>query len=350
MGHGGNVEEIARLYRINEEKIVDFSANINPLGLCKGVKEEMVNAISKVERYPDITYFNLKKSISSYEGVSEADILLGNGAAEVIYNIARGLKPKKALLIAPTFIEYRDALESVDCEVVDYILSDDFKIDNGFLDEINHSIDIIFICNPNNPTGILTSKDFLIKVVNRAKDLEITLIVDESFLDFVEDKDDYSMIPLVEKYKNLIVVKSLTKFFAFPGIRIGYGITSNKDYISDINSVSVSWAINTIASYSAIKALGESEYIKSSIEYVKKENEFLYNALKGFNDLKVYRGAVNFIFFKCDNPGLKEILLKKGILIRDCNNYKGLSKGYYRVAVRTREENLRLINALKEEV
>lgn len=350
MGHGGNVEEISRILGINEETIVDFSANINPLGLGDSVKREMIKAIDKIERYPDITYFNLKNAISVYENIDRENILLGNGAAEVIYNISRGIKPRKGLLIAPTFIEYRDALESVGCEIQDYILGENFNIDNGFLNEVTKGIDIIFICNPNNPTGVLTSREFLIKVAEKAKNLDITLVVDESFLDFVENKEDYSVISLTESYKNLIVVKSLTKFFAFPGIRIGYGITSNRDYIDSINKVSVSWAVNTVAGDGAIKALSETGYIKESIELVKCEREFLYSSIKEFKELDVYTPTVNFIFFKCRaDRDLKHRLLKRRILIRDCNNYNGLGSGYYRVAVRTREENIQLINALKEE-
>lgn len=349
MGHGGNVEEIARIYNFNEKNIVDFSANINPLGLSKVVKEEMIKAIDKVERYPDITYYDLKNSIALYENIEAENIILGNGAAEVIFNIARGIKPKNALLIAPTFIEYEDALRSIDCNVNHYILNNEFNIDNNFINMINKDIDILFICNPNNPTGVLTSKEFIIKVVEKAKTCETTVIIDESFLDFLENKQDYSVIDLVKEYDNLIVLKSLTKFFAFPGIRIGYGITNNKDYISKINKVSVSWGVNTVATFGAIAAVKEKGYIKESIEYIKREKDFLYKELETFEKLKVYYPSVNFIFFKyLDKHDLKEKLLQKGILIRDCSNYIGLKSGFYRVAVRTREENERLIDVLRK--
>ena len=348
-GHGGNVEEIARKYNIDEKSIIDFSANINPLGLSNSVKEEIIKAIDKVERYPDITYFNLKKAISKYENVKEDSIILGNGAAEVIFNICRGIKPKKACLIAPSFIEYEDALKSVNSEIDYYILQEDFIIKEDFLNSINNDLDIIFICNPNNPTGVLTSKDFLIKVLEKAVKTNTTIVIDESFLDFVENKNDFTTINIVDKFKNLIVVKSLTKFFAFPGIRIGYAITANKEYIKAINKVAVSWNVNTLANFGAIKALSEKQYISDTILYVKKENEYLYNSLKEFEDIILYKGEVNFMFFKClKNIDLKKELIKKGILIRECNNYKGLDKGYYRVAVRKRHENEMLIKALKE--
>lgn len=348
-GHGGNVEEIARKYNLDEKSIIDFSANINPLGLSNNVKEEIIKAIDKVERYPDITYFNLKKAISKYENIKEDSIVLGNGAAEVIFNICRGLKPKKACLIAPSFIEYEDALKSVDTKIDYYILKEDFVINEDFLNNINNDLDIIFICNPNNPTGVLTSKDFLIKVLQKAVNTNTTVVVDESFLDFVENKNDYTTINEIDKFENLIVVKSLTKFFAFPGIRIGYGITNNQAYIEAINKSSISWNVNTLANFGAIKALSEKQYINDTILYIKKENEYLYNSLKEFKNINLYKGEVNFMFFKClKSIDLKEELIKKGILIRDCSNYIGLNKGYYRVAVRKRCENEMLIKALKE--
>lgn len=348
LGHGGNVEEISRIYGIDEKKIIDFSANINPVGISKEVKKAMIEALDKIERYPDITYYELKRAIEEYEKIDMNNIILGNGAAEVIFNIARGLKSKKALLPAPTFAEYEDALKSIGCKVNHYKLKGDFYLDLQFIEEIKEDIDIVFICNPNNPTGVLTTREYIIEVLKKAKRSKTTVVIDESFLDFVEEKEEFSAIGLINEYENLIVVKSLTKFFAFPGIRVGYGITSNIDYINSINNISIPWAINTIAVAGAIVALKEKDYINKTINYVKEEKEYLYNKLSEFKGLKVYKPAVNFIFFKdIKGVNLKENLLKHGILIRSCDNYIGLDKGYYRVAVRTREENEALVGALE---
>lgn len=348
LGHGGNVEEISRTYGIKEDEIIDFSANINPVGISKEVKKAMIEALDKIERYPDITYYELKKAIEEYEKVDMNKIILGNGAAEVIFNIARGLKPKKALLPAPTFVEYEDALTSVECEVKHYKLKEDFNLDSDFIEELKEDIDIVFICNPNNPTGVLTNKEYIIEVLKKTNKYNTTVVIDESFLDFIEQKEEFSAIGLINEYENLIVVKSLTKFFAFPGIRVGYGITANVNYINSINNISIPWAINTVAAAGAITALKQKDYINKSIEYVKEEKDYLFNKLSEFSYLKVYKPSVNFIFFK-DIKGLnlKENLLKYGILIRSCDNYIGLDKGYYRVAVRIREENEALVGALE---
>ncbi|EGT3616649.1 threonine-phosphate decarboxylase [Clostridium perfringens] len=349
LGHGGNVEELKRTYGLKEEEIIDFSANINPMGISEKVKDAMIRGLNSIERYPDITYYELKRELSNFENVDLDKIVLGNGAAEVIFNVARGIKPKKALIVAPTFSEYEDALNSVECKVNHYILKNRYSLDNEFLEEIKEDLDIIFLCNPNNPTGALLEKDFSLKILEKAKNMDITVVFDESFLDFVENNEKYSVIEYLNDFHNLIVVKSLTKLFAFPGIRLGYGLSSNPKIIEKVNSVATPWSVNTVADYAGREALKEVKYIKDSIAYVKKENEFLYNGLKAFKEITVFKGAVNFIFFKLKNElDLREELIKQGIIIRSCNNYIGLDNSYYRVAVRRREENERLLEALSK--
>lgn len=348
--HGGNTEEIARKYKLNSKEILDFSANINPIGLNENVKTAMINAIDKVVKYPDITYFDLKNSIREFEKIDMSNITLGNGAAEVIFNIVRALKPKKALLPAPTFSEYEEAIISVNGEIEYYKLkeSNDFNLDYEFIDKIKDDIDIIFICNPNNPTGCLTTKEFIRKVLNKALITDTIVVIDESFLDFVKPNELYLSNDLLMDYKNLIIVKSLTKFFAIPGARIGYGLCSNNEIINEINKVIVPWSVNVIASEAIIQGLKEKDYIEKSIVYVKNEKEYLYSALKEINNLKVFEPSVNFIMFKLlIDLDLKSELIKRKILIRSCDNYIGLNNKFYRVAVRTREENNKLISELK---
>ena len=348
--HGGNTEEIARKYKLNSKEIIDFSANINPVGLNENVKTAMINAIDKVVKYPDITYFDLKNSIGEFEKIDISNITLGNGAAEVIFNIVRALKPRKALLPAPTFSEYEEAIRSINGEIEYYKLkeSNDFKLDYQFIDTIKEDIDIIFICNPNNPTGVLTTQEFIREILDRALITNTIVVIDESFLDFVKPNELYLSNNLLIDYRNLIIVKSLTKFFAIPGARIGYGLCSNNEIINEINRVIVPWSVNVIASEAIIRGLKEKDYIEKSIEYVKNEKEYLYSALREIKSLKVFEPSVNFIMFKLlIDLDLKSELIKRKILIRSCDNYIGLSNSFYRVAVRTREENNKLISELK---
>ena len=349
--HGGNIDEICRAYNIDRKNILDFSANINPLGLNLNIKNSIIDNLDDIVNYPDITYYELKNEISNFENIKKENIFLGNGAAECIFNLVRALNPKKTLLLAPSFSEYEEAVKSISKDIEYFLLKEekDFKITDKLLKRLDKSIDLLFICNPNNPTGVITRKEYLEKIIKRANDLNIFVAVDESFLDFVEDKEAYSVMDLVDKYSNLVIIKSLTKFYAMPGLRIGFGVTENKDLLKSIARVTMSWNVNTLASVSAICGLKQDTYNKESVLYVNKEREYLYNNLNNMKDLKVFKPSVNFIFFKIDKDiDLKMELLKYGILIRSCDNYIGLDDSYYRIAVRTREENEKIISALNK--
>lgn len=349
--HGGNVEEISRKYGVSSDKIIDFSANINPVGLNENVKSAMIRALDKVEKYPDISYFNLKNAISKYENVDTNNLVIGNGAAEVIFNIIRGLKPKKVLLPAPTFSEYEEGVLSIDGSIEYYHLkeNENFQLNNELIDYLDESIDMIFICNPNNPTGVLSKSTFMESLAKKSLETKTVVVVDESFLDFLGTEDEYTSKYLLEKYKNIIIVKSLTKFFAMPGIRIGYGISKNSEIIRLINKVTVPWSVNVVAAEGVVHALKEEEYIRYSVNYVENEKIYLYESLKEISNMKIFKPSVNFIMMKVlTSIDLKEELIKHNILIRSCSNYEGLNNRFYRVAVRTREENNKLISALKD--
>lgn len=349
--HGGNIDEICRVYNIDRESITDFSANINPLGLNLNIKNSIIDNLSDVVNYPDITYYELKEEISKFEAIKKENIFLGNGAAECIFNLARALNPKKTLLLAPSFSEYEEGVKSVYGDIEYFLLKEeyDFKLTDELIEKLDESMDLLFICNPNNPTGIITDRSYLEKLIKRAEKLNIFVAVDESFLDFVDDKDKYSVMNLIYKYSNLVIIKSLTKFYAIPGLRIGFGVTDNKDLLEKIDRVTMSWNVNTLASIAAICGLKENTYNKESILYVNKEKEYLYNNLKNIKSLKMFTPSVNFIFFKIkEDIDLKMELLKHGVLIRSCNNYIGLNDKFYRIAVRTREENEKIINALSK--
>lgn len=349
--HGGNIEELSRNYNLDKNKLIDFSANINPLGMNKKLQEIIIQSLAGIEKYPDITYFDLKSSISKFEGVESEDLTLGNGAAEVIFNLVRAINPKKVLIPAPTFGEYEEAALSVNSEIKYYYLKEEknWIIDEEINSYINDDIDMVFICNPNNPTGTLTSKEAIINIIKKAKLTNTIVAVDESFLDFLKEVENYSVISLIKEYDNLFIIKSMTKLFAIPGMRIGYGICKNKDILSKIESVSVPWNINVLAEKVAIFSLKDKEYIDRTISYIEEEKAYLSKELNKFNDIKVFDPAVNFIMFKLEKEiDLKLELMKENIIIRSCSNYEGLSNKYYRVAVRKREENIKLIKALEK--
>lgn len=353
-GHGGNVKEISRNYNIDWKEIIDFSANINPIGMSDNVKKSIMENLNEIEKYPDISYFELKEAIGEYENsrlnndiVSNENIILGNGAAEVIYSLVRGINPNKTIILAPTFSEYEEAVSSISKEVILYNLKeeDDYRLTEDVLQEIHDDIDLIFICNPNNPTGALVSKEVIMKILEKSVITGTYVVIDESFLDFL--KDDLSMIAHISEYENLIILKSLTKFFAVPGLRLGYGISADKHLCERAAKMIPAWNINILADVCARVCLKDKKYIDETIDFMEKERNYLYNELKKVNYLKVYEPSVNFIFFKVKNEmDLKKELLKENILIRSCSNYHSLDERYFRIAVRTHEENIRMLNAL----
>ena len=338
--HGGNVYQY--------KNCVDFSANCNPLGTPESVKNAIIESLSHISDYPQVGCAPLKDAIAQYEGVKPSQVICGNGAAELIFSLCRALKPKKALLPAPTFAEYEQALTSVDCVCSHFFLKEEtnFSMEASFLEEIKKGFDIIFLCNPNNPTGILTDRDFLMKVLKKCREHSVFLVVDECFLDFVEEPESYTLKDVLKEYQNLFLLKAFTKRYAMAGVRLGYGLTANQDLLQKMESVTQPWNVSSLAQAAGLAALKETEYVKEGRETVFKEQEFLKKEMKelGFT---VFPSEANYIFFKGER-NLFEKCVEKGVLIRDCSNYPGLESGYFRIAVKNHEDNKTLIRALKE--
>ncbi|MGB4440319.1 MAG: threonine-phosphate decarboxylase CobD [Sedimentibacter sp.] len=348
--HGADIYTASKETGIEENEIIDFSSNINPLGIPKNVESAAINSIKYSDRYPDINSRELVKAIALYEQVLEEWIFTSNGAAEAIFRIAVYLKPKNGLVTAPAFSEYEQSLKTVGTCINYYRLHEksEFKITNSILNSINVDTDIVFICNPNNPTGQLADKETLEKIISRCKEIGATAVIDECFLDFVDSKEKYSVSSLMKKYDNLIILKAFTKTYAIPGIRLGYCMSSNIEIINGLKSSGPPWNVSTIAQAAGVAALKEKEYVQKSVSYIYEQRNYLVDEMNKLK-IKTYESHANYIFFKItEEVDLKEELLKKGILIRSCSNYMNLSNKYYRIAVRTRIENKLFIDKLKE--
>lgn len=346
-GHGGNTKEISRRNNIDYDKIIDFSANINPLGMPESVKKAIIENLNEAEKYPDITYYELKSAICNFEKITSNNLILGNGAAEVLFNVVRGINPQNSLILAPTFSEYEEAVKSINGNIIYYILKEEnqFHIQDDILNYISKDLNLLFICNPNNPTGVITEREVILKILEKAEKNNVIVLIDESFLDFINE--DLSLIEYIGKFENLIIIKSLTKFFALPGIRIGYGISGNIQLIKKVESISPAWNINIFADIATKAGLKDENYIRNSIKYIADEKDYLYRELKKINKLKVYQPNVNFILLQTlTKIDLQKELLKQDILIRSCSNYNGLNHNFYRVAVKNHEDNAKLITSL----
>lgn len=222
---------------------LDFSANVSPLGLPQGVADAIVAALPTADRYPDPLCRELRTALSRAEQLPEPWILCGNGAADLIYRLVWALKPRRALLPAPTFAEYAAALESVGCEVKRKTLheADDFAVTEAFVQAVNQSIDLVFLCQPNNPTGQITPPELVQRLVRRCADCGAVLVVDECFLDFLQQRDALTAKPLLQTAPNLVILKAFTKLYAMAGVRLGYALCSNTALLAKMQAAGQPW-------------------------------------------------------------------------------------------------------------
>lgn len=344
--HGGDI--------YSHLNCIDFSANMNFLGMPEEVKEALLKSADACEHYPDVWMRDLRESIAKREEALPEQIICGNGAAELIFQLTAAVRPKKALLVSPGFQEYERALSCCGCQICFYELREE----NGFLpgedmiDRIDPLVEMLFLCNPNNPTGQLYDPEWLLRVLKRCGETGTILVADECFLDFVPCEEQLSLRRFVPDHPNLFILKAFTKLFAMPGIRLGYGICSNRNLIRQMRRVSQPWNVSVPAQKAGCAAAGLQEYIEETRKYLKQEKDWLVRELKQL-DFRVYGSAANFLFFRTpqDVEGQKELagaLLSKGFLIRDCSNYRGLGKGFYRIAVRSHADNKALVCAMRE--
>ena len=349
LGHGANVYNMAKKFGKNENDIIDFSSNVNP-HIISDLGKYVLEGLEKSRSYPDINYTNLRNNISDYIKVDSELIIPGNGATEIIYLLMKSIKRRLAIL-NPTFSEYGRGAKLNNLEIIDFHLKEEnnFSID---LDEIQKNMDkfdSLFICNPNNPNG-------KVKDLNELLDLMIEndklLIVDETFMEFVGDEEKYSLINKIEQTPNLFILKAVTKFFGMPGLRLGYGVTSNKQIIKNIYEYKEPWTINSFAENLSNYLFKDKEYINGSKNYYINERKFMLEELRKISRLKVYDTDTNFVLIKLDDDeanSLKlELFEKYNILIRDASNFIGLDKSYIRVAIKSHNDNKVLIESLRK--
>ena len=349
LGHGANVDNMAKKFGKNENDIIDFSSNVNP-HIISDLGKYVLEGLEKSRSYPDINYTNLRNNISDYIKVDSELIIPGNGATEIIYLLMKSIKRRLAIL-NPTFSEYGRGAKLNNLEIIDFHLKEEnnFSID---LDEIQKNMDkfdSLFVCNPNNPNG-------KVKDLNELLDLMIEndklLIVDETFMEFVGDEEKYSLINKIEQTPNLFILKAVTKFFGMPGLRLGYGVTSNKQIINNIYEYKEPWTINSFAENLSNYLFKDKEYINGSKDYYINERKFMLEELRKISRLKVYDTDTNFVLIKLDDDeanSLKlELFEKYNILIRDASNFIGLDKSYIRVAIKSHNDNKVLIESLRK--
>ena len=338
--HGGDI------YR--HPGVTDFSANINPLGTPKKVIEAAARSLEQIGHYPDACQERLKKALAEYEQVPEEWLICGNGAAELIFALVQAIAPKKALLPAPTFAEYGQALQGNGCEIqYEYLRREQgFSVEDTVLEKITKDLDLFFLCNPNNPTGILTEPSLMKKILAKCKEKGTWLAVDECFLDFVPEPEKHTLKGMLREYDRLFLLKAFTKRYAMAGLRLGYGMTASGELLERMETRLQPWNVSTPAQEAGIAALEETEYVERARALIFKEKDNLMRQLKELG-YQVYDSKANYIFFHGEED-LGKKLLEEKVMIRDCSNYPGLTKGDFRIAVRTPEENQILLQAMRK--
>lgn len=327
---------------------LDFSSNISPFGLPAGVRAAMERALDGADRYPDPLCRKLRGAIAEAEGVDPAWCLCGNGAADLIYRAVLAKRPQRALVTAPTFAEYEAALTLVSCRVERYALNAEngFLLDQGFLRAITPDTDMVFLCEPNNPTGRTTPRELLLEVLARCREVGALLVVDECFGDFLDDPAAHTMKGYLPGHSGLLILKAFTKLYAMAGVRLGYCLCSDGGLLDAMGRAGQPWAVSALAQAAGMAALKEHKYVQTVRELTVRERPRLQAELSALG-LPVIPGEANYLLFSSP-VSLLEPLRGKGILLRGCGNYPGLGDNWYRTAVRTQEENQRLIAALKE--
>ena len=336
--HGGDI------YTNNIK--LDFSVNLNPFGVPVGVETALHEAVAYCQAYPDIQAHELKEKMAEQFGVSKECFLFGNGASELFMGIMHALKPRKVLLPVPSFYGYEYVAKAVESEIEYFYLSreNSFLPGASLLKMLTEEIDLLFLANPNNPTGKLLERGYLKRLLEICKENGIHVVVDECFISFCEGA--VSLFSEIEKYQNLLLVQAFTKSYAIPGVRLGYLMSSNHTLVQSIAKQLPEWNLSVFAQKAGIACVEETAYLAETVAYVQREREYLTDGLKKLG-VHVFSGAGNFILFYTEMP-LYEQLLKGGILIRDCRNFRGLSEGYYRIAVKKREENEILLREIGE--
>ncbi len=344
--HGGQV--------MSEISNYDFSVNINPLGLSEEVREAILASGNGAVRYPNNTCRELRKMIAAtwYEGANPHEIVCTAGASEAIFAIVRATRPTSGMILAPTFSEYERALLAADVPIEIYTLDREkgYELTEAFLDTLDRQPQgsLLFLCNPNNPIGNCIKDSVMNEVLNLAQQKNIWVIVDECFLPFLPAYEERSLKHVYQKYDRLCILNAFTKFYAMPGLRLGFVVSANMRLCQSLCLQLPTWNVSSIAQEAGIAALQSTDYAERTRQCIAKEQDYLVKGLLNCKGIrKVYPPMANFVFIEAEESLASE-LLQYQIIIRRCENYRTLGKGCYRIAVRTHEENEYLVHSLEK--
>jgi len=346
--HGGDVYQLARSLGVRVDDLVDFSANLNPLGYPTGLAAALSEALPDVVHYPDRRCRELTAALADFHGLDPASMLVGNGSTELIFLVARALKPRKALIIAPAFSEYAQALAAAQVPLAYHYTPEaqHFTMDGSVS---TNGADLVFLANPASPSGALLPPDRLAAIISPWLTAGAKVILDEAFIDFAEEA---SLKGRLGEFPGLMILRSFTKIYAIPGIRLGY-LLGAPDLVETVAACQEPWSVGSLAQAAGLACLEDRDYLEKSRDLVRRERTHLGSQLAALGGLTVFPSAANYLLVKITRPGwtaarLRQALLAHRLIIRDASNFAGLDERFLRLAVRRREENDRLLAALAQ--
>lgn len=347
--HGGNVFDYARQLGLPVAELMDFSASINPLGLSSFARKALICSLDSLVHYPDSSHKELKHALSLHHTVPPNSIVIANGSTEIIYHLPAMLPGRKALIISPSFSEYVRALNQHHWESEHFILSpeNNFAIDLTALEhKLATGIDALYLCNPGNPNGILYPLSLIEKIYSLCIAAGTFFVIDEAFMDFCEEA---SAKHIIVSGDNGIVIRSMTKFYAIPGLRLGYALAS-QNLVERLDAMGGPWSVNTLALEAATASLKDKDYQNRTLDYIRQQRRKIFEQLSQFKQLKLYPSNTNYLLVELKNQisatELKERLLNHRILIRDCSTFMGLSSKFFRIAINSEEQNKKLCDSM----
>lgn len=354
--HGSDIEKICSYYHLDKDKITNFAANVNPLGLSALVKEEISTHLDLLSSYPDRNYTSLRETISDCCGIPADFILPGNGSSELISLLIEEKAPKHTLILGPTYSEYSRELSFSGSTQEYYHLQENrnfvLNIDD-LCRALQRGYDFLILCNPNNPTSSAVTQQELRRLLAFCRDRNIFVMIDETYIEFVPDIRTFTAVPLTMEFQNLMVLRGVSKFFAAPGMRMGYGISGNKDFLAKMRNKQTPWSLNSLGAFAGELMLRDQKYISKTRELILSERKRMFQTLSEMPAYQVYPAYANFFLLKIRKEGLTsfqvfENCIKNGLMIRDCASFQCLEGEFIRFCIMMPEDNNRLMEVLRQ--
>ena len=351
--HGSDIEKISACYHIKKEAIVNFAGNVNPLGLPASVKEAVATHADLFSSYPDREYLSLRNVLSNYCDVPADYILPGNGSSELISLLIQERAPKHTLILGPTYSEYSRELSFSGSTQEYYHLQEER---NFTLEDLFHTLsdgyDFLIICNPNNPTSSAIFRDELKELLAFCKRKNIFVMIDETYVEFAPDISAITAVPLTKQFSNLMVLRGVSKFYAAPGMRFGYGITGNSEFLKTMREKQIPWSLNSLGAFAGEMLFQDHDYYQQTRNLILSERQKMYETIKKLPTFKIYPAYANFLLVKILKDGVTsfdvfERCIQKGLMIRDCSSFQCLEGEYVRFCIQMPEENQRLLDLLQ---